>query len=54
MIANVYYACRRDWYRLPNRLRNAIWNTADQPFGQARAQAVTDCLDYWGAHPRTM
>lgn len=53
MITNVYFACRRDWYRLPNRLRSGIWKTADWPFGDERALAEDACLEYWEANPRT-
>lgn len=53
MVRNDYYACRRDWYRLPNRLRTMIYKTADWPFGDERADAEAACIEYYQAHPRS-
>lgn len=45
------FACRTDWYRLPNSIRRQIWDTA-YTFGEARQAAVAAAVEYWRTHPR--
>ena len=50
-VRSEYFACRRDWYRLPNVLRRQIWDTAGEPWSDERSDAVANCVEYWRTHP---
>lgn len=45
------FACRGDWYALPNGLRDAIWQAHNGHDLDAYARAVTAAIDWYRANP---
>lgn len=51
-VSNEMFACRRDWYRLPRSLRDAIWRTYNAGGGAPHEAAMVDAIDWYRANAR--
>jgi len=45
------FACRGDWYALPERLRTEIWRGWRSGDTQAHAEAMSEALGWYREHP---
>ena len=45
------FACRGDWYALPERLRTAVWSGWRSGDADLHAQAMRDAIDWYREHP---
>ena len=52
-VPNRLYACRQDWYRLPQEFRDAIWATAKAPLlSPERRNALAAAGQWYRDNPR--
>lgn len=45
------YACKPDWFALPNRIRSAIWSAWNRGDEDGHAQAKAEALAWYRANP---
>jgi len=50
-VAGDMFACRGDWYALPQDIRDAIWATWNAGDLDGHAEATTDAIDWYRDHP---
>jgi hypothetical protein len=52
-VPRTQFACRTDWYRLPEPLRDAVWaGYRAGPLGDQHTAAMADAIDWYAANPR--
>jgi hypothetical protein len=51
MVPDSMFACRGDWYALPARIRNAIWDAYRANDLDAHAIAMADGITWYIEHP---
>lgn len=45
------FACRGDWYALPERLRDAIWQAWRHGSAEDHYAAMDEAIEWYRAHP---